>query len=83
MPGKGLLGMAAVLLLAAIAGCRTPKPELKPLETPEVLAMPPSERRFDSPNYPAAALRKEDPLKGVMKNEPIVPTQGITSPYGR
>jgi hypothetical protein len=82
MPGKGLLGTAAILLLA-VAGCRTPKPELKPLETPEVLAMPPSERRFDAPNYPAAAMRKEDALKGVMKNDVILPTQGVTSPYGR
>lgn len=83
MLGKGLLGTTAALLLLAAVGCRTPKPELKPLESPEVLAMPPNENRFDTPRYPKQAFNKEDSLKGVMKNNPIIPTQGITSPYGR
>ncbi|MBX9679318.1 MAG: hypothetical protein K2X38_11195 [Gemmataceae bacterium] len=84
MPGKGSLGTAAALLLmAAVVGCRTPRPDLKPLKSPEVLAMPPNENRFDTPRYPAQALRKEDSLKAVLKNNPIIPTQGVTSPYGR
>lgn len=83
MRGKGLLVMAALLLTAAL-GCRTGKPELKPIDTPEALNMPPSENRFDSPRYPKQALQKDDPFKKLMEErDMVVPARGMTSPYGR
>lgn len=79
MRGNGLLGIAALLLTATL-GCRTGKPELKPIDSPEALNMPPNENRFDSPRYPKQALQKDDPFKKLMEErDMVVPTRGITS----
>ncbi len=67
-----------VLLLAL--GCRTPPPNLKPPPTKEVLATPPSEKRFNSSDYPKEAFNDRDPLKNLNDNGgPIVPTGGKLS----
>jgi len=79
MRGNGLLWTSA-LLLTAVLGCRSTKPNLKPLDSAEALNTPPNENRFDSPRYPKQALQKDDPFKKIMEErDMVVPTRGITS----
>lgn len=63
MDGKwgkcGVLG----LLLGIVVGCRTPQPNLKPVETPETLNTPPQEARFNSPGMPKEAFNRDDTSK--------------------
>ena len=63
MDGKweklGILG----LLLGIIVGCRTPQPNVKPVETPETLNVPPQESRFNSPGLPKEAFNRDDGSK--------------------
>ena len=51
------------LMVGLLVGCRTPPPNVKPVDTPEVLNKPPQEARFDSPGMPKQAFDREDPMK--------------------
>jgi hypothetical protein len=53
------------VLLALMAGCRTPQPNLKPDKTPEKLVAPPEgEARYETPGYPKQAFdAPTDPTK--------------------
>jgi len=57
MPGIWKTLVVAFLALPLTAGCRTPQPNLKPDNQPEVLTKPPSEARFNSSQYPDLAYR--------------------------
>jgi hypothetical protein len=87
----GKLGTLAVLLVV-MAGCRTSQVDLKPPPAPEVLNPPPSEARFNTPNYPRQALNIDDPGKrlGAGTNQGVIPARGpvgpgtgMNSPLGR
>lgn len=68
-----------VWLLALAAGCRTPQPNLKPPPSPDVLSMPPSEKRYDTAMMPKEAFEKDSPLKrGGFDSSSIVPTRAST-----
>ncbi|MCI0680750.1 MAG: hypothetical protein L0Y71_01485 [Gemmataceae bacterium] len=80
MDGKwGMCGVAA-LLLGTILGCRTPAPDLKPVETPEVLNKPPQEARFSNPAYPKEAFHRDDPAKRwkdmLLNDTAVMPARG-------
>jgi hypothetical protein len=63
MDGKWGNLAALALMLGILAGCRTPQPDLKPLEQPEVLNRPPQEARFNNPGMPREAFNRDDPTK--------------------
>ena len=74
-----VLGLGFVLL---ILGCRTPKPDLKPAKSAEVLSTPPSEKRFNSSDYPKEAFMDRNSIKN-MNDDLITPAMGKTmSPAG-
>jgi len=80
MDGKwGTCGVLA-LLLGTIVGCRTPQPNVKPVDQPEVLNKPPQEARFNSPSMPKEAFNRDDPSKrwkdSLMNENAIMPTRG-------
>jgi hypothetical protein len=80
MDGKwGTCGVLA-LLLGTIVGCRTPQPNLKPVETPEVLNKPPQEARFSSPTMPKEAFQRDDPAKryrdSLLNENAVMPARG-------
>ena len=61
MAGKwGKLGLA--IFMCIFAGCRTPKPNLKPPVQNEVMVSPPQEGRYSDPNntYPKQAWKEKD-----------------------
>ena len=68
-----IAGMVMMLLLAF--GCRTPKPDLKPPTTAEVLNTPPSEKRFDSSDYPKEAFNNRDAIRKQQMEEAVMPAQ--------
>ena len=76
MDGKwGKCGILA-LMLGIIVGCRTPQPDLKPVETPETLNKPPQEARYNSPGMPKEAFNRDDPKKrwdDLLKDNAVMP----------
>ena len=63
MDGKwGNRGFLA-LLFGIIVGCRTPQPNLKPVDQPETLNKPPQEARFNNPGMPKEAFERDDASK--------------------
>lgn len=80
MDGKwGTCGVLA-LVLGTIVGCRTPQPNLKPVDQPEVLNKPPQEARFNSPSMPKEAFNRDDPSKRwrdlMLKDNAVMPARG-------
>src|SRR5438093_1550948 len=69
-------GCGLGMILALAAGCRTMPPELKPPKQPEVLAVPPSEARYNTSIYPKEAFATPDLFKQKEAN-PIMPTRGM------
>jgi hypothetical protein len=69
-----------ILMVALLAGCKTPPPQLKPAAAPEVLAGPPiGDSRYDRPDYPKEALTfstSNDPRKIGNNNGPMGPSFG-------
>jgi hypothetical protein len=71
-----------VLVLAFMAGCRTPQPVLKPDKTPEQLVSPPVGARYDTPAYPKQAFDKvEDPaMRAIDAKNGMIPPRGSMVP---
>lgn len=77
---KGCIFLAS--LLAVMAGCRSPQPNLKPDKSPEQFVSPPQEPRYDSSGYPKQAMDPlTDPAKEALdaKNAPGAPSRGMMS----
>jgi len=75
--------IAGMGLLLLAFGCRTPKPNLKPPVTADVISTPPSEKRFDTPVYPKEAFNNRDELKKLNDQQDIMPVRGAgTMPGG-
>ena len=69
------LGVLAVLL----ASCKTPPPEVKPRDMPEVCSDPPDDRRYNTPYYPKEAFKDmKDPM--VKNSTTPMPGQGGMGP---
>lgn len=64
----------AVMVLAL--GCRTQVPNLKPPPAQEAFNAPPSEKRFNTSDYPKEAFNNRDPLRKVNPDQDIVPVRG-------
>jgi hypothetical protein len=68
--------MAGIGLLLVAFGCRTPRPNLKPASSAEVYNSPPTEKRFNSSEYPKEAFNARDPGRRFDSDqEPIVPVK--------
>jgi hypothetical protein len=80
MDGKWGTCAALALLLGTVVGCRTPQPNLKPVETPEVLNPPPQEARFNSPSMPKQAFQRDDASKRwrdtMLPDNAVMPARG-------
>jgi hypothetical protein len=63
------------ILLVAL-GCRHQQPNLKPPPSQEALNTPPQEKRFNTSDYPKEAFIDRDPLKKLVDDTQLVPTQG-------
>ena len=84
MDGKwGTCGVLAIFL-GTIIGCRTPAPNVKPAEQPEVLNKPPQEARFNSPSMPKEAFHRDDPAKRWKESQigdnAVMPARGMSGP---
>ena len=81
MDGKwGKCGVLAVLF-GVIIGCRTPQPDLKPVEQPETLNKPPQEARFNNPGMPKEAFQRDDPnkrWKDLLSDNAVMPASRST-----
>ncbi len=67
--------IGTVMMLVIAFGCRTPKPDLKPGTTAEALNTPPSERRFDTSDYPKEAFNNRDAIKKLDMDQGIMPAK--------
>jgi hypothetical protein len=74
--GKFLCCLGAIAL--GVLGCRSPQPNLKPPEGPEVLAKPDdNDKRFSEPTqYPPDVLANDPIKKSLNQQNPIVPVKG-------
>jgi hypothetical protein len=75
------------ICLGASAGCKSPRPELKPGKSADHFVDPPR-GQYESPDYPRQAMDNSEypPKAPTAVNRNLVPTGGIGStgnaPYG-
>jgi hypothetical protein len=75
MPATWVKIAGTLILLVLAFGCRTPKPDLKPPMTAEALNTPPSEKRFDSSDYPKEAFNNRDAIRKLDMDQAIMPAK--------
>jgi hypothetical protein len=70
--------IVSVYLVVLAAGCRTPQPNLKPADQPEVLSIPPADARYNTSSYPRQAFATDDPSKrfGGANSQQVIPARG-------
>ncbi|MCI0641966.1 MAG: hypothetical protein L0Y72_27470 [Gemmataceae bacterium] len=75
---KTCIPIVGLAMLLAVMGCRTPQPELKPVETAEIFTVPPAEPRYNASTYPKEAFNNRDPLKKLNLNpeSAVMPARG-------
>jgi hypothetical protein len=65
----GRIPWLGILVIVFLASCRTPPPDLKPKNVPEVCSDPPDDRRYNSPYIPKEAFKD---MKDPMTRDPLV-----------